>query len=68
MDKFQKLKPSCLYKRRNGFNYALSLWETMLECKVGYIHSEYNVQIIVLNSLCNKYAECNKDFSQQGFL
>ena len=52
-------------KGRNGFNYALSLWETMLACKVTYIHYEYNVRIIVLNSLRNKYAECNKDFSPQ---
>ena len=35
----------------------------MLACKVSYIHNECNISIIVLNSLCNKYAECNKDFS-----
>ena len=63
MGKFQKLKPPSLYKGRNGFNYALSLWETMLACKVSYIHNEYNVRIIVWNSLCNKYTDCNKDFS-----
>ena len=34
----------------------------MLACKVSYIHNEYNVRIIVLNSLCNKYTDCNKDF------
>ena len=32
-------------------------------CKFSYIHNKYTVQIIVLNSLCNNYAECNKDFS-----
>ena len=63
MGNIQKLKPPSLYKGRNGFNYALSLWETMLACKVSYIHNEYDVWIIVLNSLCNKYTECNKDFS-----
>ena len=63
MGNIQKLKPPSLYKGRNGFNYALSLWETMLACKVSYIHNEYNVRIIVLNSLCNKHPECNKDFS-----
>ena len=35
----------------------------MLVCKVSYIRNDYNVRTIVLNSLCNKYAECNKDFS-----
>ena len=63
MGKFQKLKPPSPYKGRNGFNYSLSLWETMRACKVSYIDNEYDVQIMVLNSLCNKYAECNKDFS-----
>ena len=63
MGKFQKLKPPSLYKGRNGFNYALSLWETMLACKVSYIHNEYNVRIIVLDSLCNKHPECNNNFS-----
>ena len=59
LGKFRKFKPPSLYKGRNGFNYALSLWETMLACKVIYIHNEYNVRIIVLNSLRNKYAECD---------
>ena len=63
MGKFQKLKPPSLYKGRNSFNYALFLWETMAACKVSYIPDEYNVWIIVLNSLHNKYAECNKDFN-----
>ena len=54
--KISKLKPTSLSKGRNGFNNALSLWETMLACKVTYIHYEYNVWIIVLNSLRNKYA------------
>ena len=59
LGKFRKFKPPSLYKGTNGFNYALSLWETMLACKVIYIHNEYNVRIIVLNSLRNKYAECD---------
>ena len=63
MGNIQKLKPPSLYKGRNGFNYALSLWESVLVCKVSYIHNEYNARIIVLNSLCNKHPECNKDFS-----
>ena len=63
MGNIQKFKPPSLYKGRNGFSYALSLWETMVACKVSYIHNEHNVPIIVLNSFCNKYAEYNKDFS-----